>query len=234
MKRVALVLAVLAGLLVIGDRVAVTVAQRAVAAQLQLSQALPSVPDVTIGGFPFLTQALSGRYDRITVVAHDLPARPGSKVAVHQLTVLLTGCQVPLGDVIASRVRQVPVAGLRATAVLAYPDLEAASGSRALRLTPVGGRLRVSGVVTVLGLPVPASVVADVSLRGDVVRLTGSDVTVSGRSVPALVLRALRGALDYSVAVGRLPFGLHLTGVAVTPAGIAVSAQAAATVLAPS
>jgi hypothetical protein len=51
---------VLGLLLVLADRVAWWVAERGVATAIQESENLPQRPGVSIGGFPFLTQAIEG------------------------------------------------------------------------------------------------------------------------------------------------------------------------------
>src|SRR6266487_1277477 len=91
----ALVVAVLIALLVAADRVGLYVAERLAGDTIESSQDLSSRPDVDIGGFPFLNQAITGNYDKITVTAHDvpvgLPGRPLNisqvRVVLHQLTV---------------------------------------------------------------------------------------------------------------------------------------------------
>ena len=57
------VLAVLA-VLIAGDRVANAVAQNALATQLQSGLSTPTKPEVSIGGFPFVTQVLGGSFCR--------------------------------------------------------------------------------------------------------------------------------------------------------------------------
>ena len=67
-----LVLLVLAALLAAADRYLVHLAERTVAEQAQASADLRTRPTVTIHGFPFLTQAVRGRYARIDVSAGGL------------------------------------------------------------------------------------------------------------------------------------------------------------------
>ena len=59
MKKLLVALLVLLALLVGADRVAEQVAEGRIADQLRAD--LSSAPQVEIGGFPFLTQALAGR-----------------------------------------------------------------------------------------------------------------------------------------------------------------------------
>jgi len=65
-----------------------------------------------------------------------------------------------------------------------------------------------------------------VALRREDLLLTTDDVSVVGATSSALA-----GALDVRVPLGRLPYGLRVTGVTVTPAGLFVSAWTGPTVL---
>ena len=67
MRRLLIVLVVLAALLVVADRVGVVVAENRLAGQIQQQLVLDSKPDVSIHGIPFLTQAIRGRYKDIRV-----------------------------------------------------------------------------------------------------------------------------------------------------------------------
>ena len=71
-------LLLLAGLLVVADRVAVGVAERMIAdrvrQEITKQGAQSAEPDVEVGGTPFLTQVLDGRYQRITINLRDVQA----------------------------------------------------------------------------------------------------------------------------------------------------------------
>lgn len=74
-RRSVVVILVLAVLLVAVDRVGAWLAGKAVADQLVgelAAYGVQSTPDADIGGFPFLTQVLSGEYDEITARLGDV------------------------------------------------------------------------------------------------------------------------------------------------------------------
>lgn len=227
MRRLVILLLVLAALAVAADRVGVRVAERTIAEQAQTSADLATRPTVRIHGFPFLTQALGGRYDRIEVTAQDLD-RGG--VRVSRLEASLRGVQVDLGDAVGGSVTSIPVEGLDATAVVTFADLAHRSRVVGLTIAPEGDLVRVTGRVTVLGQTVRASALSRVSLRGGRIAVTAQSVRVLGQSSPA-VLRGLAGALDLLVPVGRLPYDLELTGLDVTPDGVQLEARSGPTVL---
>ncbi len=80
MRGLLILLVVFGCLLVVADRVAVAVAQDRVADRIAEQGGLPGPPVVDITGFPFLTQALSGRYDdvRISLSAAQLGQPEGT------------------------------------------------------------------------------------------------------------------------------------------------------------
>jgi hypothetical protein len=226
-RKLVYALLALAVLLGVADRVAVTVADRQVATRLREYGQLQTTPTVHVRGFPFLTQALGGRYDRIEVTATDL-VRGG--VRLDQLDVTLLGARVPLADALGGSVRAVPVEGLKATAVVRYADLAVKSGLAGLQVRPQGDRLAVTGRITVLGQSVTATATSSVALRGHALVVTSRSAQVLGHGSAALD-RAIDGLLDFTVPLGTLPYGLEVTSVRVTPAGIVLVAASGPTVL---
>lgn len=227
MKRLVVTLVVLIGLLLVADRAGATVASRAIAAQVQ-AEAGSSDVDVVIGGFPFLTQALAGRYDRVEVRAADVAA---GDVSIRRLDTTLSGVEVPLADALSGSVTSVPVQAVRARALLAYDELTRASDRGTLTVTPDGDRVRVSGRVQVLGQTLQITAVSRVELVEDTLVVTAESYQAGSAEVDPGLSRALDGRLDLRVPVTGLPYGLRLTGVEVQPEGVVVRATAAATVL---
>ena len=229
MKRLLVTLVVLAGLLAVADRVAATVASNAVADQVQASASLASA-DVSIGGFPFLTQALGGRYDSVSVVARGVAA---GDLTVDRLDATLTGVEVPLSDVLSGSVSEVPVASVRATALVGYDELARRSGDRRLTVAPSGDRVRVTGSVTVLGQTLTASALSSVRVEGGALVVTAESYSVGDAAASSAISQALGGRFDLRIPVTGLPYGLQVSGVSVTAEGVAVTAAAGATVLSP-
>lgn len=90
MRRLLVGLVVLLALLLAADRAGAALASRAIAAEVQSATRLPGEPDVEVAGFPFLTQALAGRYDRVELTARDVPA---GELTLDRLDATLTGVQ---------------------------------------------------------------------------------------------------------------------------------------------
>jgi hypothetical protein len=225
-KALLVVLVVLLGLLVVADRVAVNVAEDRVAGQVQSSGGLAGPPTVDIGGFPFLTQAVAGDYSdvRLQLSAEDLD-KPGTSADVR-----LRGVHVPLSAVLRGAVREVPVDDVTGTATLSY-DLVAGQIGNGVTLAPDGDRLRVSRSVAVLGQTLPLTAVGRVSLDGNDVVYAVDQVSGAGIEVPQALLSRAGNLLAFRFPVPALPFGLRLTAVRPTDAGLVVDVQATDTVL---
>jgi hypothetical protein len=67
LRIILIVTVILGGLFVIADRVAVGFAEDEAAARLKTNEGLASTPDVSIKGFPFLTQVVGGELDEVEV-----------------------------------------------------------------------------------------------------------------------------------------------------------------------
>ena len=226
MKRALLGVLLLLGLLaVVADRVAEQVAEGVIARQLRAD--LGTTPSVEIGGFPFLTQALRGRYGEIRVSAETLER---GDVAVQDFTATLRGAQVPLSSVLEGSLDEVPVDRLEGGGLVTWAELEAAAGDR-LRLGAAGEQVRITGTVPVLGQEVEAGALADATVQGQDLQLRATEVTVDGQPVSGVLGQAVVGALSVSYPVPELPYGLELRDVDITPEGVVATGVSEGAVL---
>ena len=226
MKKLLIALVVLLALAVGADRLAAYVAGQVVASKLRTTAGLATDPAVTITGFPFLTQALAGRYDKIEVEARDVD-RGG--VRLSRLHVDLLGARIPMRAALSGHVPAVPVEGLRGAVTLTYADLS--RGRTSLRVTPLpGNQVAVTGRLTLLGATVTAGTRSTVTLSGNSLVITAQSLSIDGQS-SALLDSAIAGKLDLKVPLGTLPYGLRLTSVRITAAGAVVAATSGPTVL---
>lgn len=228
MKGLLVTLATLLVLAIAADRLSLVLAEHAVATQLQTSGSLSTKPHVSIRGIPFLTQALSGKYDDIELSASDVTAGGGR---ISRFDASLRGVHLPLSEALSGSVATVPVDRLSATVLLTYADLESQVRDRRLKLSPAGSLLRVTGSVQVLGRTVSASALSSVTLKGTTVVVSATRFEVGHSAADRLVSAALAGRLDFVVRIGTLPYGLRLTGVRVRPEGVVATASATSTVL---
>jgi hypothetical protein len=231
-KRLVVGLVLLLALALVADRVGAQLAGSTVAQRVQESTGLTDPPQVDITGFPFLTQALAGRYDRVEVSAVGVPA---GELRLDRLDATLLGVHVPLQQALSGLVERVPVEAVEARALVGYDQLAQRSGDRQLRVAPAedGRRVRVTGSVDVLGRTLSAVAISRVEVVDGAVVVTAEEIEVGSEAADELVSRALRGRLDLSIPVTGLPYGLQVTGLDVGPDGVVVLAAAADTVLSP-
>ena len=221
------VVALLLAALAVGvDRGAVVLAERALAAQVQRSGALAQRPDVDVQGFPFLTQALRGRYDEVRLRAEG----DVGGVEVDRLDVRLAGVRVPLSDVVGGRVDAVPVDGVRGDVVVTYGWLSDQVGD-GLELSAEGDLLRVRGEVEVFGRELGASALSDVRLERGTVVVRARELDTGAGAVDGVLERVLADRFDLRVPLEGLPYGLEPTGLRVRPEGLLLTTAGGPTVL---
>ncbi|MCF6743817.1 DUF2993 domain-containing protein [Blastococcus sp. KM273128] len=227
MKVAAVVLLLLVVTGVVLDRVAVGFAEREVAAQLAAHDALTGEPDVDVRGFPFLTQALAGRYEevRISLTADELGQPEGTRADV-----TLRGVHLPLSALRAGAVAEVPVERIDGTATLSYELLAGELGADTT-LEREGDGLRITRTVEVLGRAFPLTAAGTVSLDGDELVVDVDRASGVGVDVPRIVVERATDLLDLRYPV-ELPYGLRLTEVTPEDDGVAVRAVAQDAVLA--
>jgi hypothetical protein len=226
-RALLVVLLLLGGLVLAADRGAEAFAEDRVAQLVAERGGLAGRPEVEIGGFPFLTQAVGGRYDdvRIGLTGADLGQPEGTRADVS-----LRGVQVALSDVLSGSVQQVPVERVDGTATLAYALLAAELGP-GTTVTRNGDGLRVQRTVEVAGVSVPLTATGTVSLDGDTLVVDVGDVSSAGVDVPSLLVEQVSDALDVRYRIPPLPFGLQVTGVEPADDGARVRVEAVDTVL---
>ena len=238
-------LIVLIILLIVGDRVAVAVAKDVMAkeikasveASLDPSDTPPVVREVSIGGFPFLTQVLFGNFKDIRVVIEGIPT-PGPRI--QQVDARLKGVHVPFGDAISDNVGKVPVDDIKATVLLTYDDLNAylATQQGNVQVNPVDDGRRVEIVATVPGLPglgdQQIGGVTTFEVQNNMLTLVPSEITLRGGinfniPIPENLVRSFLAQIPIPIA--GLPFDLNIESARTTATGLALSATAKDVVL---
>ncbi|WP_089157484.1 LmeA family phospholipid-binding protein [Micromonospora sp. NBS 11-29] len=227
-------LLVLVGLLVVADRVAAGVAERAIADQVRQEiakqDAQSAAPQVEVGGFPFLNQVLAGKYERISIkltdvrgdVQGDAVELPRLDVDAHDVTASLDTLRSGRGDVVAKSVD--------GRGTVTYDSLAKLLDRPGLTLGERGGKLAVTAPVDILGVKLTVNGTADVTVAGGKVALRFNDLAADGLpNVPlarTLLANYARG-ISVDVPLPELPFQLNLRKVEPRPEGLVVTADAA-------
>lgn len=120
-KRIVIVLVVLLGLLVGADFAAAAFAEHTVSQQARDQLGLSQDPAVTVHGFPFSTQALSGEYDHISLSADGVPVQDILRDV--SLSAELRDVQAPISDLAGGNVRAITIGGLEAQVTLKASDI---------------------------------------------------------------------------------------------------------------
>ncbi len=217
----------LVGLVVGADRVAEEIAEDQGARVVAERAGLAGAPDLEFGGFPFLTQAVAGRYEdvRVSLTGADLGQPEGTRADVS-----LRGVQVALSDVLSGSVQEVPVEGVDGTVTLPYARLADELGP-GTTVTRDGDGLRVQRTVEVAGVSLPLTARATVSLDGDTLVFDVGDVSGAGVDVPPFLVEQVSDALDLRYRIPPLPFDLQVIGVETADDGVHLRVEAVDTVL---
>jgi hypothetical protein len=105
-RRLVITLVVLAGLLVAADFGAAAVAEHEVSKRARVQFGLADDPEVTVRGFSFLLQALSGEYENVDITATGVPVNTLRDV---QVEAHLHGVHAPLGDLLSGNTKEILV-----------------------------------------------------------------------------------------------------------------------------
>ncbi|MGW1889831.1 LmeA family phospholipid-binding protein [Streptomyces sp. NPDC002004] len=231
---------VLMGLFVAADRLAVGFAEDQAADKLRSSEGLTSTPDVTINGFPFLTQVANGQLDDVEIGIKDYEASTGGangtggnaggseRIRIDRLHARMRGVTFS-GDYSSATASEAS-----GTAAVSYPELLKAAHVEPVRLTAgvtaqvVGlsdggnGKIKVAVEATVLGrkLPRPLTVLSSARVDGDVVKVHADALPALG--VP-LAEAKVRQITDFQQKITGLPAGIRLDKVEAAPDGVNLS-----------
>ena len=219
-------LVLVVGLLVAADRVALELAEDEAAGKIQRSQDLRERPEVSIKGFPFLTQALAKRFDEVEAKLSGVKTDAvGTSLRVDQVEMTLHDVELVNGfSAVTAR---------RASghALISYQDLTDAAPP-GIRISyggkeDGGGRDGSSKVKLTARVELPLigpqehSVYSTVSIVGkDTVRVRADEIPFADQ-FPELEKEA-RKRTDFDRRIKGLPEGMELKSVTATERGVVV------------
>jgi hypothetical protein len=227
-KALLVILAVVVALLIALDRIGLLVADHQIASRVQKSQGLASSPHVSIKGFPFLTQVISGRYGEVDVSVSDV-TRAG--LTVDRVDVQAHGVSVPLSQVIAGSVKEVPVDRADASVSISFDHINGYVSNQiagsTLRVAANGDKIKLVGT-----LPFPprisVSAKAAIDVSSDAITLRPAALDSLLASIPGGV--SVRGRVQQfftlKLPISQLPFGIRLKAAKVVGNSVVVAASA--------
>ena len=212
-RTVIIVLVVLLGLLVAADFGARAYAQNKMASEIQ-QQGFPKKPDVSINGFPFLTQVASRDFKNIQVSSDNITEGP---LLIQSIHATMTGVHVN------SSFQSGTIDHLNGTATVTFPALASAMTSQAgafgsvissgLTLSDAGNN-EVKASLDLLGGLASGTAVWKVTRTGH------NDIHVQLVSASGLGSAATSGISDITVPLPALPLGMTIQSISVTPHGL--------------
>jgi hypothetical protein len=191
---------VILGILFGIDRAAAAIAANVIASKIQGS-GFPVEPSVSVEGFPFLTQLISGHLDGVTITAPSVPAGPVTTSINAHATGITLGANYQSGT----------IAHVTGTGLIAFSGL----GNLAAHEGVPGLKVSRAGPHTVNLQDLAATGVARVTK-------TGRDqfsFSIIRSNIPLSLLGPIR---HLTVTIPRLPLGLSVQTVAVTAQGVVI------------
>jgi hypothetical protein len=212
-RRYAIVIVIVIVLLVALDFAARVVAENVIASKIE-HQGLQHKPDVTIDGFPFLTQVASRDFERVNLTASDQTAGP-----VTITTINATARNIKLNSFAFS---SGTIGSLSGTALISFSSL---GNALTQQVGPLGSLLNGAGLnLTDAGSHrVKASLnvlVVSGSATWRVTLLSGSRLNITLVNSSGLPSSLLGSIQDITLQLPKLPLGLTIDSVQVSPAGL--------------
>ncbi|MGY0068249.1 LmeA family phospholipid-binding protein [Streptomyces sp. QTS137] len=230
-----IIVVILGGIFVIVDRLAVNFAEGEVADRLKASENLSTAPDVSINGFPFLTQIAGGSLDEVQIGIEEYEAGTGDGAQNIRIDDLRADMK---GVAFSGDFGSATAADAIGTASVTYDELLKTAKSESTDVGPgvtasvVGltdggnGKLEVAVEATVLGtrLPEPVTVLSSVTVvDGDTVRVRADSLPSFG-GVEMAEAR-VREITDFEQKIDGLPGGIELDKVEAGKSGVDITVR---------
>ncbi|ROO91100.1 DUF2993 family protein [Actinocorallia herbida] len=224
MRKVLLVLLVLVLAGAFGaDRFAESRAEAEIARQVAVQYRLTNEPAVSFGGFPFLTQALSGKYDSVDVAIGDYTDQG---ITLQDVDVRLEGLNAPLADLVNGDSSSLTADRAVASAVIPYGVVQkqlAARGVTSVSQSADGNVLAKGTYQAPIIGEVPIDLIVSLKVTAKGVAIVPEKVTAVGVQVP---LAAVKDMFTYTIPIAGLPLGAKITAVSPVADGLRVTGEA--------
>ncbi|MFI7383549.1 DUF2993 domain-containing protein [Streptomyces sp. NPDC049813] len=222
---------IVGGLFVIADRVAVNFAENKAADKLRTSEGLTDTPDVSIEGFPFLTQVAAGSLDDVRIGIKDYDAKSGGEsIRIADLDAEMHGVKFD------SSYSSATAETATGTARISYAELlKAVKKQDAAQVAP-GVTARIDGLSYGGGDKVKVAVTVNTpvgTLHPTVlssIKVTDGKVSARADSLPKagaleLAESRIRAVTDFQQAIDDLPAGIELDKVAPVTDGVEITVK---------
>ncbi|MFJ4633883.1 DUF2993 domain-containing protein [Streptomyces sp. NPDC088847] len=234
--RILLISVMILGVLFVGaDRVTVRLAQDKVASKMKTAENLASTPEVSIKGFPFLTQLASGGLDDVEFDIKDYEADTNNGGNDERSSIRIDDLKAQIKDVMfADDYSSATVSSASGTATIAYDELLKAAKSHPTQiLTGVtaqvvslsdGGNGKIRAAIK-FHSPLGTQTYAVLNT----ITVDGNEVKVRADNLPKLVagLGSARAhsITDFHQSIDQLPTGMKLDSVRATKDGLKITVK---------
>jgi hypothetical protein len=230
-----IVVVVLGALFVVVDRVAVHFAENEAASKVKTDENLATTPDVSIKGFPFLTQVASGELDNVELGIKTYEAPTGNTTGGSS-TIRIDDLKADMKDVkFSSGYSSAIAATATGSASISYDQLLKAAKSQPTDVFPGvkaqlvslsdggDGKIKANMKVTVTGVGTTTYPVLST------VTVEGNTVKVHADNLPKLVVdladSRIRSITDFQQTITELPGGVKLDSVQAAKAGVDIKVK---------
>lgn len=235
--RILLTVVVILGVLfVVVDRVAVYFAEDEAASKVKTTENLASTPDVSIKGFPFLTQVASGELNDVELNIKTYEAPTDNTAGGGASTIRIDDLKAQMKDVTFSGdYSSATAATATGSASISYDQLLKAAKSQptdvftGVKAQIVGlsdggdGKIKADMKVTVTGIGTTTYPVLST------VTVEGNTVKVHADNLPKLVVdladSRVRSITDFQQTIDELPGGVKLASVQAAKSGVDIKVK---------
>jgi hypothetical protein len=201
-----------------------------VAREVEANGATSARPEVEIGGVPFVTQVLDGRYKEITILLRDFSgsAGQGKTVKLPLLDIRARDVRAPL-DTIRSGNGQIIATTVAGTGTVDYASLATLLDRKGVTLGESNGKLSVKGPFEAAGQTFNITGTADIAVKGDIVQVRFAELTAEGLPAIPLVQNLVNNyakQISIDLKLPDLPLQLAVQKVEPRPEGLVVTAAA--------
>lgn len=233
------VLLVLGGVAVAADRFAANAAEDRIAEQAKKELAARDItsknPQAHIAGFPFLTQVAAGHYDKITITADEAQGTAnGRQVKFDRLTVVAHDVSADTGDILDGNPNAV-ARTVDGEGVMRWSDVVSLVNVTGLdpdnvQIAEDNGQIRMTVGLNLLGQKLTLVARGGLTVTDGKVNVKITELTPQGGGLSGALVKGALGQvqrdLAFSVAIPALPYGLTVQKVEPTDAGLHIVAQA--------
>jgi hypothetical protein len=195
--------------LVGGDRAAKAYAEDQMASQVQSSLALSGKPNVTIQGFPFLTQVAARTFNTVDVNASNETAGPGGQLEIASLTATLHGMHI-------HGTNSATVDQFNASALVTFTALASAGGIPQGITLSADGQNRIKANVSIGPFSAPATV--------QVTQTGPNQINIKVIDFGGIPSDVLGNLANFNISIPKLPAGVKIQSISVTQQGLRITA----------